>query len=283
VRKLWLLTLFALPLLEPNTIDAQSASLDDVLQKASVYLQQWVPQLANVVSTEVYEERSASAGRTQSRRLTSDVLLVQYPGGSGWMLFRDVAETDGRPLTHPPDRLLKLFAEPNADAREQATRITMDSLGYHLGGASSSATNPFLGIALMQAAYRVRLRFRLGDTDRSMGPHVRVLRFDEREEAEAPAGGKRAKLPLLLSDAGRVSGSIWLDEETGQILKTDVHMSFGQTSTSATLFTQDARLGILLPQEMRTTWGFVNGQAKYSNYRRFNVQTSDPELRPTPQ
>src|SRR5215470_1781358 len=79
-------------------------SLDDALHRVSAYLQQWVPQLANVVSTEVYEERSAAAGRTQSRRLKSDVLLVQYPGGPGWMMFRDVAEADGRSLAHSPDR-----------------------------------------------------------------------------------------------------------------------------------------------------------------------------------
>jgi hypothetical protein len=259
-----------------------SPSLDEVLQRTSAYLRQWVPQLANVVSSEVYEERlfSSAASTQQTRRLKSDVLLVQYPGGSGWMVFRDVAEADGRPLPHAPDRLLKLFAEPNADAREQAIRISVEGLGYHLGRATVSATNPLLGAALLQDAYRSRFRLRLGNIERTLGMHARELRFDEREEAEAPAGGKREKLPMLLPDVGRISGSVWVDEETGQILKTDVRMTMNLSSTSTTVFAQDARLGLLLPQEMRTTWTSVTGVAKYSNYRRFNVQTSDSTIKP---
>jgi hypothetical protein len=282
VRTPWLVALLVLPFVAWTGVDAQSPSLDEVVQRASAYLQQWVPQLANIVSTEMYDERLTQSGPApqRRRRLKSDVLLVQYPAGPGWMLFRDIAEADGRPLDHAPDRLLKLFVEPNVNAREQADRITMEGLASHLPGATASATNPFLGIALMQDAYRPRLRFRPGKGEPTLGPHVRIVHFDEREEDEAQAGAKPVKLPLLLPDSGRASGDVWLDEETGQILKTDVHMSVDSASTSATVFAHDERLGILVPQEMRTTWRNVTGVATYSNYRRFTVQTSAPVIGP---
>jgi hypothetical protein len=270
-----LLALLTLPLIAWTRLDAQSPSLDEVLQRTSTYLRQWIPQLANIVATETYDERQAQSGvpGPQKRRLKSDVLLVQYPVGPGWMLFRDIGEVDGKPLAHPPDRLLKLFIEPNLNAREQADQITLEGLASHLAGANASSTNPFLGIALMQDAYRPRLRFRLGNTEPAMGPHVRVIQFDEREESEAPAGGKPEKLSLLLPDSGRANGSIWLDEETGVILKTDVRMSLGLSLSSATIFARDARLGMFVPQEMRTSWRYVRGVATYSDYRRFDVQT----------
>src|SRR5262245_48349544 len=98
---------------------AQAPSVEDVVQRASSYVRDWVPQLANIVSVEHYDQRTELSTKTgtgsgqvqQTWRLTSDVLLVRYPGeGLDWMLFRDVVEADGKPLRHEPDRLLKLFA-----------------------------------------------------------------------------------------------------------------------------------------------------------------------------
>jgi hypothetical protein len=277
------LAVFAFALVVAPRAGAQAPSLEDVLRRADSYLRAWVPQLANIVSTEMYEERliTTSTIRPRPRRLKSDVLLVRRPGSINWILFRDVVEVDSRPLTHEPDRLLKLFVSQTADAEEQAHRIAAEGLQYHLPGASASSTNPFLGIALMQGSYQSRLRFRLGDADRSLGPRVRALRFQEREETEPTAGSAPEKLTLLLTDAGRVQGTVWLDVETGEIVKTDARMAFesGPVSTTRTTFARDERLGILVPKEMRTEWRNFSGTAKYSNYRRFEVRTTEvPDL-----
>jgi hypothetical protein len=251
-------------------LDAQTPSVDDALQRASAYLREWVPQLANVVATETFDERRLP----QRRRLKSDLLLVQYPGGPGWMMFRDVLEADGRQLTQDPERLVKLFTGENADAREQALRISAEGVRYHLAGATSSATNPLLGIALIQDGYHPRLQFRMAKPDRTLGEHVQGIHFEERDESVVD--GKKEKLPLLLPDAGRVSGTVWLDVETGTIVKTEALMSLQTRSTSVTLFARDERLGIMVPKEMRTTWGLltIDGFAEYSNYRRFGVSST---------
>ena len=98
-----------------------------------------------------------------------------------------------------------------------------------------------------------------------------MLQFEERETRDQSGGGTVDRLPLLLPDAGRVKGKAWLNEETGEILKTEVHMSLATPSASTTVFAKDARLALQVPQEMHASWGNVTGVARYSNYRRFEV------------
>jgi hypothetical protein len=268
MRKCLLFALLVLLLFGRSGVDAQSPSLVEVLQRANGYLREWFPQLANVVATETFEERSLP----QRRRLTSDLLLVRYPGGEGWMMFRDVATVDGRKLPHDSNRLVKLFTEQTAGAHEQALRISAEGLQNHLPGATASVTNPLLGVALMQEGYQVRLRFLLGNPESSLGAQVQALHFAELEERVVD--GNRESLPLLLPDAGRVSGTVWLDVTTGMIVKTEAKMVNKTASTSTTVFAREERIGIMLPREMQVAWRNTDGVAKYSNYRRFDVQTS---------
>jgi len=138
----------------------------------------------------------------------------------------------------------------------------------------------------MQTYYQTRLRFTLGDIDRSVGPTARVIRFEEIEEIREKANGegtRRETLPVLLGAAGRVRGSTWVEQDTGRILKTEARIGdLAQRSTTTTTFGQDERLAVMVPKEMRTTWRNentpVNGTAKYSNYRRFQVSAETPLL-----
>jgi hypothetical protein len=201
------------------------------------------------------------------------------------MWFRDVNQADGKPLPHDVDRLMKLFVTPGADATEQAARISVESFRYYLGGATVPATNPILVVALMQATYQPRLRFKLGDAERSLGPNVRAVKFEEREEVESTAGQKsRQKLPALLGPAGRIRGNAWIDVQTGAIVRTEARIGeLTAVTTTLTTFTTDTRLALLVPIEMRTNWrytrgGPVAGVAKYSNFRRFEATAETPRL-----
>jgi hypothetical protein len=284
---------------------AQAPVIDDVLTHVAEYLREYVPRLARVVSSEEYEQRievqranslnSPTSSRnlgndTETWRLKSDVLLVRYPVGEvDWMWFRDVSEADGKRLPHDPDRLIKLFVTPNVDAAKQAARISYEGFRYHLGGATVPATNPLLVVALMQTTYQPRLRFKLGDFERSLGPNVRVLKFEEREESDPSPGRKdRQELPPLLGPAGRIRGSVWVDVKTGEILKTEARIGELKAATSTTTtFVPEPRLKLLVPKEMHTNWvytkgGPVIGVARYSNFRRFEA-TADTSVVQAPQ
>jgi hypothetical protein len=265
---------------------APAPALDDLLAQAQRYVAQWVPRLANIVAVEAYEQRmTPQAQRTRLVRLKSEILLVNYPGAlTDWMFFRDVAEADGQAIGTNQDRIQYLFANQSAGAAERAGRISNEAVRYSLPGASFLNTNPLLAVALIQAQYQSRLRFTLAEIDRSVAPTARVVRFEEIEEIKETTGSKdKRATPVLLGAAGRVKGSVWIDTESGRILKTEARLGdLAQRSTTTTTFGQDERLGVMVPKEMRTTWRNdntpVNGTARYSNFRHFQVTAETPDL-----
>jgi hypothetical protein len=237
----------------------------------------------NIVAQEEYSQqaRVSSPGRvmTGSRRLKSDVLFVRQPGAGGdWILFRDVFEVGGAPLPHDPERLVRLFVKPPPDAAEQIGAIAAESQKHHFAGAIAAVTNPFVGVALLQPNYRPRLRFSGGGVDRAVGRGVRAARF---RELDGRADGLE---PLFVE--GRAEGTIWIDDVTGRVVKTEVwpHARDITQPMTATTFTFDSRLGVMVPVEMRTTWyangstprsrAAVTGTATYGTFRRFEVDAS---------
>ena len=221
MRSCWPFVVTAIALAMSPT-GAQTPSLDEVLPRAQRYVAQWVPQLANIVAVEEYEQRMTLPARPlRTLKLKSDILLVRYPGADvDWMFFRDVTESDGRAQSSGQDRLLYLFQNQTAGTADRASRISNEAVRYSLPGATFAATNPLLTVALMQTYYQTRFRFTLGDIDRSVGPTARVIRFEEIEEIREKANGEGARretLPVLLGAAGRVRGSTWVEQETGRV------------------------------------------------------------------
>jgi hypothetical protein len=84
-------------------VSAQPPSLDELLARTATYVVAFIPQFANTVAVESYEQRSRQTGGNGRLtpsipwRLESDVLLVRHPASPlDWMWFRDVGEVDGR-------------------------------------------------------------------------------------------------------------------------------------------------------------------------------------------
>jgi hypothetical protein len=279
---------------------APAPALDEVLARTAAYLQALVPQLANVVASEEYEQRTTAPAATATpglihtntrfenivRRFTSDLLLVRYPAAPvDWVLFREVTAIDGAAVRREEGRLLQLLADPAVELMPWVARVSAESARHFIPGGTPAVTHPFLGLGLVQRHYQTRMRFTLGGEERSLGPDVRVLRFEERE-TPADAGGSSERLPPLLDALGRVRGNVWVEVETGRIVKTEIRVGTPpQTASSVTTFAADAALGLTLPAEMRTTWVYngrpVAGVAKYGNFRRFDVRTETgaPEAR----
>jgi hypothetical protein len=278
---------------------AQSMSIEAVLARVATYVGDFIPRFANIVAVETYEQRTTAAfgtpfaasegmradgfgSRSVVWRLSSDFMLVRYQVAElNWIAFRDPAVVNGIVLDRPPDRLVKLFTEPAVDATERAAVIATESTRFQIPGGSFAVTNPLLVVALMQAHYQPRFRFRLDGEERISGIRVRRLRFEEREEQPAASGsGQRAgqKWPPLLGEVGRIRGTAWLDLDTGRIVKTEARLGAAPNiATNLTMFAQDERLALTVPVEMRTSWTYkerpVNGIATYGEFRRFGVET----------
>lgn len=255
--------------------------LDDVLDRASTYVQSFVREFSTVVAEEHYVQDSHPMadvdvlsggpiqGRGQHVELRSDYLFVSTPSASRWLTFRDVYSVNGRPVRDREERLARLFINPAPDAIDRASQISRDGYRYNVGSTDRTVANPLLALGFLQSEYRGRFEYRIAGIDTSFGPDVWIVKFKERIR------------PTLLrtSDNRNVVslGRFWIDGTSGRVLQTELETSSGDRVM--TTFTYDERLQMDVPSEMRDiAWANhmpVTGTATYSNFRRFGVLTDE--------
>ena len=178
---------------------------------------------------------------------------------------------DGEPVHDDRnERLTALFLRPPDDAARRAREIATASEKYDIARVAPF-DDPFLALSLLQSAYQRRFRFgRLG-LDRKLGPRIRILEF---EEVQRPSLIRSGIHELL------TRGHVWMDEESGKILKTELRSGNGTFPLRVTTtFGFDDRLGGDVPVLMEGWFpGPVHNvtiRATYDQFRRFQVQTTE--------
>jgi hypothetical protein len=275
-----------LVMLTVTRAEAQS-STPAIIDLATAYAHRFVEAFSNVVAEERYVQEATWP--RQRRTLRSDFLLVRYPGATEWLAFRDVLEVDGKPVQDEPhDRLARLFLEPPPNASRRIDEIARASARHNLRDIGT-LNNPLRVHAILQRHYRDRFRFTVARLERSLGPTVRTVRFDEFVK---PTLVRDSENRDLLSH-----GFVWIDEQTGRVVKTELRIAqsaapsrpgspIGPQGKSlpisiTTLFRFDEELGVDVPVEMRdwypTGAADMRGVATYGRFRRFRVQ-ADTEL-----
>jgi hypothetical protein len=271
---------------------AQQPALEAILARAAEYTTHYMDALSHLVA----EERdiqdlfgiqplvrgsdpyypSDITGTTTQRELRSDVVLVRVGPPVEWRTYRDVFEVDGRPVRDRNDRIVKLILQPATTAHAQAERIAEESARFNLSTMGRTLNEPGLPLVFLQAALQPRFHFALDKRDGSVGAHVWVVKYEERAR------------PTLFRHNNRIdnpsAGRFWIDEVTGEVARTE-HLVAppGLTAAFTTRFRHDDRFGVSVPIDMheRLSDGVqagshtVDGTAKYSNYRRFEVSTED--------
>jgi hypothetical protein len=257
-------------------VHAQSdAALDQVLQRMRGYLSDYAKHLPAVVATETYQQRVGSGMRRNQRRLISDFGLVQVPGDAEWLGFREVLEVDGKPVADSARRLAELLAKPSAAAVQQARRIAEESARYNIGPVVRTTNDPALVLELLDGRHSARMTFtKTGETkiDRTA---AWILRFQETTKPTIIRTRDQKDLPA--------QGRAWVDPETGRVLRVQasVEPGFGVTAALDVTFEHDERLGFAVPAKMierytnRNLVTVSSGEATYSNYRRFTVDTQE--------
>ena len=248
----------------------------EILDRAAAYVTEFVNDFSNVVAQEEYWQDWQSGER---RRLTSDFLLVRYPGADRtWLAFRDVTAVNGRPVREQQERLAKLFLEPFADAVRRAEEITREGSRHSLVelGVLSS---PLVVLAWLQPFYQPDFTYTLGDAETRSGARIREIRLEQ--IIRPSASGAFVRTPPIEATA-------WVDESTGRVVKTEARSGTApNTATSVTTFRFDDALGINVPDQMRESRVGRNrtairsaidqftGVATYSRFRRFAVRTDE--------
>ena len=228
----------------------------ELRSRTGSYVAGVVNGLANIVAQEDFELTKPN------RRVTSDLLLVRYPGTQRDLIsYRDAVRLNGTPIAGREERLLDLFVKPTERVREQARRIMLGAEAY-----VPTMFNPVFVLGFLQTDFQSRFDLTVNDAGPDWPREVKAVAFVEVGRPTLLRIG-----PFGDIDAP-TQGTAWIEEGTGRVLQTELQIGRGRSlPTMVTKFKLDERLQVTVPVEMRTQ--NPDGVATYTNFRRFGVVT----------
>ena len=275
----------ALALVMVPAVAAQTTavpSTDTLLDRLAEYVLVYEQELSALVADETYDQRTwitastVDAGRTTGRRkLESTVWLMRLPGGAAWLGLREVQRVDGRVVAHG-EALQSLLATTAIETPRRASELAAASSQYNLGNPRT-VSMPTLVLEFLHPRNRERFVFRSVGGETVRGAQTRRIEFEEKG------------VPTIIrakDDSGWAiaRGVVWVETNTGAIWRAHVYYrpfisalpDWRAPEAGVEVdFVRNATLGLLVPHEMRETFGAPMGQgegiARYSNYRRFTT------------
>jgi VWFA-related protein len=241
----------------PATRARAVAMSPELRAMTGTYVAGVVNGLANVVAEEAFTLSKPD------RRVTSDLLLVRYPGTRRDLIpYRDVSQLNGKPIPGREQRLLDLFVTPTDRLRERARQIMADADAH-----VPSVFNPMFVLAFLQSDFQSRFELTVNDAGAEWPREVKAVTFVEIGRPTLLRSGPFGDLDTP------TRGIAWIEEGTGRVLQTQLDVGRGRSApTMVTKFKVDERLQVTVPTEMKTQ--NPDGLATYSNFRRFDVATT---------
>jgi hypothetical protein len=263
--------------LAPIRAQGQAAAPNEILAKATAYVQDFVARFANVVAEEHYAQRITSPNRR--RELRSDFLLVRLEDSGDLVALRDVLDVDGKPVRDRESRITRLLLNPSRNDFEQAAEISREGARHNLVDIGT-LNNPLIALSFLQPRYQSRFRLTPPRLDKKEGADVWMVQFQEWAVPTILKGNANADLFSR--------GRYWIEGATGRVVKTELELGansarFGFTPASiVTSYRYDEALGLNVPVEMKEFYpqrdGAFSSVATYGRFRRFGV-TTDEELK----
>jgi hypothetical protein len=278
----------AVALLEHDPPLLAALSLRQVVERAGAYAASYGTELASVIADEEFlQELVSRPGGTvlQQRRLQSEIAFVELEETREWLAFRSVLRVDGVPVEDAAGRLERVFRDTPRTALAQARTITAESSRFNLGPVQRNFNVPTTVLQFILPQHQERFRFRKIAEERVDG---------ERDAAWVVEFREQKRGTFVRTPQGRAApseGRLWIMPEDGRIIRSRLVVS-ADADVQAQLdveWSYDGKLKLWVPAEMRETYrgpwttavengaretAFdVRGVAKYSNYRRFQVDT----------
>lgn len=273
---------FALFLTASLAPSSEGPTLAEILERAGEYVTAFEHDASGVVLEESYRQSLRRGSQAETRFLSSEVVLVALPGETGLFGFRDVVQVNGRTLADRDERLQKLFLHPSEEGRVQAEAILDESARFNLGSTVRNFNLPTLVLGFLRPPIQPRFTFRDRGKANVSGRLARRVAYEEHAR------------PTLIRDPTRdedqvAQGTLVLDEETGAVLRTELHLDNARARTQVTVdYRWVDTLELWLPGEMTESYegpggapGRVGGfesittAARYSKPRRFGVTTEE--------
>ena len=272
--------LVAVILLLPLRSSAQNTvTLEAVLARLHAYLSDYAQRLPATIASEHYVQLASHARLPEARLATldSDFGIIRLPGVSQWLGFRDVLSKDGKAVSDRQRRLDSIFQDPSVNALAQARMVADESARHNIGPIYRTINNPALLLELLDSRNARHMRFRKGGERTINGVPAWEIRFNE------------VGRPTVVSSVNGLDapseGRAWIDPVTGTLLQSEATVQIpGRTpggnvkATVKVTFLNDPKLGFWVPSTMTEAYETTraeleSGEATYSNYRMFTVDT----------
>jgi hypothetical protein len=259
-------------------------SLKEVMARVGSYAVSYGTALTSVIADEDFLQELVQ-GRDDAvlerRRLESEIAFVRLADTPEWLAFRSVLRVDGAQVADSGGQLERLFRETPHSALAQAKAITDRSARYNLGPLERNFNVPTTVLQFVLPQHQDRFRFRKEAEERVDGEIVWIVEFREQR------GSTFIRTPQ--GRAAPVQGRIWVVPDDGRVVRSRLAVKSDVDAEIDVAWREDARLTLWVPHEMREVyrgrWSEVGGAperegtfavrgvAKYSNYRRFEVES----------
>jgi hypothetical protein len=149
-----------------------------------------------------------------------------------------------------------------------------ENVAYNIGLINRTFNVPTFALRVARKAEASRFVFEKRGTARINGVQTWELGFREQREPTLvhSSGGE----PLMSS------GTLWIEPDTGRIMKTELHVENRLSKPAATArivvtYAENKKLGFMVPTQMdehyeTSEYATVDAFATYSNFRAFSVQ-----------
>ena len=260
--------------------------LKTVIERAQNYVKAYQEQLGTLIGQENYEQaakwdsnttvsngttRSGMRAGTQRRKMSSDFLLSRIEGQ--WFGVRNVLTVDQRRIDGKPADFARILAQSPVTAAQQLEAITAANRRYNIGDFIRTFNVPTFPLKILHSSNVSRFVFEKGAEKKIGNATALEIRFSE------------ASHPTMIRDLNgndqAQEGSLWIDPDTGTVLKTETRITartgsiWGKVTLIVT-YKQSTKLNMLVPDAMEERYDSefhrVDATARYSNFRRFETE-----------
>ena len=204
--------------LASSVLSAQKSepTLEQVMERVGSYVASYGEKAAVVVASEKYSQSvlidGADMGRP--RDLKAEFAIVRVAGGA-WTGYRDVIESEGKPVQDRKDRLVSLVTNAEGDASE-LTRIANESARFNIGPISRNFNVPTAAMFFFLPAEHARFTFTRKSSKKIEGIDTWEIEF---RETKRPT--------LVMTRAGQdvpIEGTLHVKPDDGTVVRTRFKM-----------------------------------------------------------
>jgi hypothetical protein len=260
-----------------QTAAGPDTSVEAIVGAAAAYVSDYEQQLTSVLSDETYsqlirDQMPRDPAMPQGRTMKSETFFMFAAASREWLAIRDVISVDGSPVPDRPDIRAQLQEIPTAQVG--ATLKNYNSR-FNIGRSFRNFNEPTLSLLVLDSKYRSNFRFERKHVRGNGDAALVTVGFTE------SATGPTLIRDLLLRPSP-ASGDLIVEARTGRIRQAHLDVVVNEVAVKlTTTYATDPKLQMLVPvlfreSYVRTVAGDYEEifcEAKYSNYRRFEVTT----------